>query len=63
MKADAGAIVNALKSPAPFTSYFYVYEFSENLIPRGGAVPTALQANQAINEINGITAGVQIYGF
>lgn len=58
MKADAAYIVNILNAANPYTSTFFIYEFSESLIPKGGAVPTGVNANDAIAQINSINAGV-----
>ena len=63
MKSDAASIVSYFASPSTFTSSFYVYEFSETLIPKGGNVPTPLSSQQAINEINNIQAGVRFTDF
>lgn len=63
MKSDAASIVSYFASPSTFTSSFYVYEFSETLIPKGGNVPTPLSSQQAINEINNIQAGVRSTDF
>lgn len=63
MKSDATTAVSTLGSSATFTPSFYVYEFSENLIPKGGNVPTPLTSAVAMNEINNIGSGVKSTDF
>jgi hypothetical protein len=63
MKADAVYIVNILNSITPYTSSFFVYEFSENLIPKGGSMATGVNATEAISEINSIVDGVKSTDF
>ncbi len=58
MKADAAYIVNILNAANPYTSNFFIYEFSESLIPKGAAVPTGVGATEAIAQINSINTGV-----
>lgn len=63
MKADAVQIVNIMNATSPYTSSFFIYEFSESLIPKGNSVATAVNAPTAISQINSIANGVQSTDF
>ncbi|MFA7420608.1 MAG: hypothetical protein WCZ90_13065 [Melioribacteraceae bacterium] len=59
MKSDATEIVTRLGSIPSLTTYFNIYQFSENLSPQVGSItPPGVTADQAKLEIGNIQQGV-----